>query len=106
VGRQTWRRRAASLLGDEFNDGDKLKGTIVCISACYHAANSVGIANKDNEVNPITMSECVEKFKAKVASLQADARKNPAQFMASRGTRALVNLSLQIKLSSCSACPA
>ena len=92
-------QQATSLCGDEdFQRGKKLKGTVVCISACYYAAQAAGIANQDHEVNAVTLSECLEKFKSKVASLEAEARTNPGPFMESRKLISLVNLSLQIKL--------
>ena len=99
-------KKATSLYGGKnFKDKiTKLRGTVICISSCYFAANAAGINNKPDEAKGIAMSECMEKFRSKVARLEAYAREkdNTEKFMAGsvadHDTMTLVNLKLQIKL--------
>jgi hypothetical protein len=74
----------------------RIKGTIVGISATYFAAKAVGLASSQKEIRKHRVQHVMAKFKERSHELMEEARKRPASFFkSSSALRQLVNLEFQ-----------
>merc|ERR1712226_760899 len=63
-------------------------------------ADAAGISNGAQDMNSISVADCLVKFQSKVTELEAEAREDPDKFFKEGLSMTLVNLKVNIKLHS------
>ena len=97
-------RTSKEFAGDEVAQkaiNSKLGGSVICISACYYGALSIGRANKkDEDMNAFPCKQIVEEMRAKIEKDKELLRDGAHVSKGKRGTlfKEIANLTLQTML--------